>query len=273
MKKATILLLFTIGFVSCKTKSNKAFENPIPPKTVVEVSVERSDDSLCVGLSNTIKYPVFFYSKDSLFNELIVSLGYNKLLGNESKKIKFKKETFRDLKYTLLNPNVISLESPKIHLPFLPQKKVKVLQGNNGAFTHYKLENKFAVDFKMDIGDTICAVEDGIVSAIRKESNRGGNSENFLGWDNFIQIYHPKLNLISFYVHLKQEGVMVELGQEIKANQPIGMVGYTGFSTEPHLHFHIVKMNDKKDIISIPFEFVEGYKSVGIKKGQFVFND
>ena len=43
----------------------------------------------------------------------------------------------------------------------------------------------------------------------------------------------------AFYAHLKPGGIRVKLGDKVKRGQVIGLVGNTGNSTEPHLHFHI----------------------------------
>jgi hypothetical protein len=43
----------------------------------------------------------------------------------------------------------------------------------------------------------------------------------------------------AFYAHLKPGGIKVKLGDHVKRGQVIGLVGNTGNSTEPHLHFHI----------------------------------
>ena len=43
----------------------------------------------------------------------------------------------------------------------------------------------------------------------------------------------------AFYAHLKPGSLKVKLGDKVKRGQVVGLVGNTGNSTEPHLHFHI----------------------------------
>lgn len=43
----------------------------------------------------------------------------------------------------------------------------------------------------------------------------------------------------AFYAHLQPGGIKVKLGDKVKRGQVIGLVGNSGNSTEPHLHFHI----------------------------------
>lgn len=50
----------------------------------------------------------------------------------------------------------------------------------------------------------------------------------------------------TFYCHLKQNSILVKPGDTVKAGDPIGQVGQSGFSEFPHLHFTVFK--DKKHI-------------------------
>ena len=43
----------------------------------------------------------------------------------------------------------------------------------------------------------------------------------------------------AFYAHVKPGSIRVKLGDRVKRGQVIALVGNTGNSTEPHLHFHI----------------------------------
>ena len=43
----------------------------------------------------------------------------------------------------------------------------------------------------------------------------------------------------AFYAHLQPGSLRVKAGDRVKAGQVLGLVGNSGNSTEPHLHFHI----------------------------------
>ena len=44
---------------------------------------------------------------------------------------------------------------------------------------------------------------------------------------------------ISFYLHMRKDSVLVEVGQWVEAGEPLGLVGSSGRSTAPHLHFEL----------------------------------
>ena len=46
--------------------------------------------------------------------------------------------------------------------------------------------------------------------------------------------------LTAVYAHLKPGSVKVKAGDKVKAGEVIGLLGNTGGSLAPHLHFHIV---------------------------------
>lgn len=268
------LIFFVAIFLmilSCNQKK-KLLENQkiLLPETSVKINISNLNDSIFIQAHNTIDYEVYFYSTDSIFNQKLINKGYSQLNGLEKKLMKFSKKEYANLKYTYLNYAKSTNGNYTFNLPLKKGKQVEILQANNGNFTHYKLHNKYALDFKLNIGDTIFAAADGIVFAVREKSNKGGNSTSFLDWDNYIFVYHPNLNLISSYVHLKFEGALVKPGKSIKANDPIGIVGLTGYTTEPHLHFHVVQLNSNYLYESIPILFKSGYESIKLKKGDIV---
>lgn len=154
-------------------------------------------------------------------------------------------------------------------LPFLKGKRYKVLQAQNTNFTHKGSFSKFAIDFKMNIGQTVCAIRGGLVVNVKENSNKGGKSKKYLNDANYIVIGH-KDGTFSQYVHLKKDGAIVEKGDFVIKGQPIGYSGNTGMSTEPHLHFAVYKPT-KSGLVSIPFQ-LNAIPSKKYKKGKFANN-
>lgn len=67
----------------------------------------------------------------------------------------------------------------------------------------------------MNVGQTICAMRDGVVVAIKQDSNKGGRSKKYLNDGNYVMLYH-KDGLFTQYVHLKKDGVIVKKGASLE---------------------------------------------------------
>ena len=80
-------------------------------------------------------------------------------------------------------------------------------------------------------GEPIYAMNDGIVMDIGKNSSAG----------NYVWIKHEFVNndMWSRYLHIKDGGVKVKVGQKVIRGQEIAIMGNTGESTGTHLHFEI----------------------------------
>ena len=77
---------------------------------------------------------------------------------------------------------------------------------------------------------------------------------------NFIIIEHSDGTLGS-YAHLKQNGVVVKVGEMVKKGKLIGYSGKTGFTRGAHLHFIVYKAVDGKSRKSFPVKFMS---SIGV---------
>jgi len=82
------------------------------------------------------------------------------------------------------------------------------------------------VDFGAPMGTQIHAAGAGIVVFAGEES----------GYGNFTCINHGN-NLATCYGH--QSAILVQVGQQVTRGEVIGLVGSTGYSTGPHLHFEV----------------------------------
>lgn len=138
-------------------------------------------------------------------------------------------------------------------LPYPAGRRYVVTQAYNGTYSH-KGSNKYAVDWKMPEGTPVCAVRDGTVIKMRKDSGTGGASMKYDKFNNFVLIRHED-GTLAHYCHLQQNGVRVSLGQKVLAGQVIGRSGNTGFSSGPHLHLCIFRTIDGRERESIPVKF------------------
>lgn len=71
---------------------------------------------------------------------------------------------------------------------------------------------------------------------------------------NYIIVDHGNEEY-SAYVHLSQEAITVEVGDSVRQGQVIGLVGNTGNSTEPHLHFQLMDSPDYPSANGLPVMF------------------
>lgn len=110
-------------------------------------------------------------------------------------------------------------------------------QGNNGNFTHNG-NQAFAFDFDAAEGTQIRAARGGRVTWVREDQT--GNSYDQPGCSNCsangIAIEHED-GTRGVYLHMPTNGVLKNVGDTVNRGDVIALVGNTGYSTGPHLHF------------------------------------
>lgn len=67
---------------------------------------------------------------------------------------------------------------------------------------------------------------------------------------NYVAISCENTDSVVYIAHMKKDSVKVVEGDNVKEMDPIGLVGNSGNSSEPHLHIHA-----EKDGIGIPIKF------------------
>jgi len=155
--------------------------------------------------------------------------------------------------YKIGLPSALRSQDYLYSLPYAAPSQYKCSQSQGGKFSHKKgSHEEFAVDFGMPEGTPILAARPGKVIAFRDDSTVGGPSRDNLDWENFVAVKHND-GTYALYVHLKQNGVLVKLGQTVNVGTPIGLSGSTGWSTKPHLHFEVFRVKSAKQTTSIPF--------------------
>ncbi len=128
-------------------------------------------------------------------------------------------------------------DDTRYRLPFKKGEIHQVCQGYNGRWTHYGRE-RYAIDFAMPEGTTVCAAREGVVVDLQESSKTGGPDRKYQDQDNYVSITHSD-GTIGEYHHLKYDGVLVKVGDRVTASQAIAISGNTGYSTRPHLHFGV----------------------------------
>ncbi len=102
----------------------------------------------------------------------------------------------------------------------------KLFRPVNGHVSQYFTFRHHAVDIAAPMGTPIYAADDGVIELA------GWGS----GYGNQLLIDHGDRK--TRYGHLSK--ILVTKGQAVKRGQVIGLVGSTGWSTGPHLHFEII---------------------------------
>ncbi len=140
-------------------------------------------------------------------------------------------------------------------IPFKKGEKVRVSQGFNGTTSH-KGYSRYAVDFAVPTGTAVYAARGGKVVSTKSTGNKGGFVKGYGIYANFIVLEHSDKTFGKYY-HLKKGGVLVKVGDTINKGDLIGYSGNTGYSSGPHLHFSVSKVDPKyrQRPITLPFKF------------------
>lgn len=156
--------------------------------------------------------------------------------------------------WTLGNTNSIHNDNYFYRLPYALGETHLVTQGFHGAFSHSG-DSQYAVDFGMEVGTKIYASRGGLVVMTKNDGYKSGPYRGFAEDANHITIKHDD-GTYGKYVHLKQNGVAVKVGDIVQRGDFIGYSGNTGFTNGPHLHFVVFKGKDTKSRTSIPIKFI-----------------
>ena len=105
-----------------------------------------------------------------------------------------------------------------------------------------KAHNHKGQDIAAPTGTKVKSVDDGVVVRSSPVAQGGG-------YGNFIIIKHK--DFYSAYGHLSKREV--NKGDTVKKGQLIGLVGSTGLSTGPHLHFEIRKSENGSQVDPKPY--------------------
>lgn len=127
----------------------------------------------------------------------------------------------------------------------ISNKDLKYTASGWGTRIHpiYKIQRfHYGMDFTSDIGTEVFATGDGVIKQVKSTPER-----DFGKW---IVIDHG-YGYETLYGHLS--AFKVKRGQKIKRGELIGLVGNTGTSSGPHLHYEVHKDGRKVNPINFYF--------------------
>ena len=156
-------------------------------------------------------------------------------------------------------------------LPYALHTIQKITQGHNGKFSHQG-NSKYAIDFGMKVGTKVYAAREGVVVALKEDSNKHGNTLSFAKHANYITIKHDDGSYAK-YTHLKKNSVFLGLGHRVNRGDLIALSGNTGFTNGEHLHFLVYKGKNyrQRDSIAVKFITKRGILC-NLKKGESYYS-
>jgi len=142
------------------------------------------------------------------------------------------------------------------------------LRDDGKTFTGDPLDNKNYRAY----GSEVLAVADGVVSEMKDGIPQNVPGENSRAVPITLETIggnHIILDLgrgrYAFYAHLQPGSTRVKAGDQVHRGQVLALVGNTGNSTEPHLHFHLSDASSPLGSEGLPYAF-ESFEVQG--KGQ-----
>ncbi|MBK8290924.1 MAG: M23 family metallopeptidase [Flammeovirgaceae bacterium] len=104
------------------------------------------------------------------------------------------------------------------------------------------------VDISSARGTVVTATAEGQVTIVKR-------SDLVAGYGNYLEVDHGD-GYVTRYSHLEE--IVVRQGQTVKKGQSIGIVGSSGGSIAPHLHYEVIKNGNNLNPIDF---FMEGIAS------------
>lgn len=132
-------------------------------------------------------------------------------------------------------------------LPFLNGESYELTDGNAGDENHRSgTLDEYAFDFRVNIGTVVVAARSGIVSHVEESYTQNYSPAQAAGDPdlfykaNRVVIDHGD-GTSALYMHLRENGALVKIGDKVTQGQPIALCGRTGVVLGPRLHFMVME--------------------------------
>lgn len=257
------LLMLLIPLILYPGAAGKIFAQAPKEEKSVEVNSVRTNDTFHLNATNKNPYSITLTIRVSGNNyKLNTRQPVTKVIDPNSTKhllSVFADDKEKNFKFNtsynwfMGNAQARHNDSHIYSLPYTKGKSFRVGQSYDGEFSHSG-NIRYSVDFMMPLKSQIRAARGGYVVQLKEDSNRGGAADEFKEESNFVVIEHSD-GTFAEYAHLSRNGVLVSLGQKVYEGQIIGLSGNTGYSSGPHLHFMVLKVNEDGTNESLPVRF------------------
>ena len=139
-----------------------------------------------------------------------------------------------------------------------PIKNGNISSGWGERTLHGVKEFHYGIDITPTIDKNVYCAKDGKIVWIDKAHRIYDKEKNTGSFGLVVYIEYNNDNWIGIYPHMDSINLNIQLGDNIKEGDKIGIVGNTGFSYGVHLHYQeqkrIIKWSEKrepKDIIEL----------------------
>lgn len=176
------------------------------------------------------------------YNNSDILIETTKKLDMLAKRMYIQSKSFDDVANLAKNKAVLLASIPAIQP--IANKDLRRMASGFGFRTHpiYKTEHfHTGMDFSANIGTEIYATGDGVVERADDLAQ---------GYGNHVVINHG-YGYETLYGHMSK--IIAKVGQHVKRGDVIGLVGSSGMSTAPHLHYEVMKNQDKINPINFFF--------------------
>ena len=137
-------------------------------------------------------------------------------------------------------------------LPYPVGTSFRLMQGY--CYSKGGHRNQLAYDYEIPIGTEVIAARSGLVMKVRSDLPDDGRQPES-GQHNHIMIKHDD-GTVAFYAHLKQNSILVKVGDRVSQGQPIAASGNSGNTQGlPHLHFGVYESWPAKEGFDMPVNF------------------
>lgn len=97
---------------------------------------------------------------------------------------------------------------------------------------------------QMDSGVTVIAAAAGVVTAVVDTfPDRNKVSVVSRGYGNYVALLHPN-GLATYYAHNRKGSAVVAVGDTVDVGEALALVGSSGNSEDPHVHFEVWQLVD-----------------------------